>query len=240
MKRNNLFVYGTLLTLSSAFFVGINSYADTDYSDSIHAKSEAIIQFEKDDSPVDPVDPDDPNVPVNPVNPPNKNGGELMITYASNLNFGTHKKTETSFYAQGDELKNGNKITPFVSIKDSRDNTRKGWSLTAKIDGDFADSSGNILKGAELHFSNLYSGNGQTNAPEVTQGDIVLNKNDEEIAKAGVNNGVGLNSIGLGKLDTTTNTTNGVKLTVPGSIAKDTEEYKTTVTYTLTADPTNP
>ncbi|EME7220779.1 WxL domain-containing protein [Enterococcus faecium] len=233
----NLLMCGALLatTLSSG-----GSVFAADYTDATTAKTDAIIQFEKDEDPTNPVDPGDPTKPLDPNDPTNPNGGELMIVYASKLDFGTHKKTETSFNAKADEMKDGTKVTPFISVKDSRGTDRKGWSLTAKQDGAFKDSNGNELTGAELKLSNLFSGgNGQVGAPSVTGGEIVLNDTDQEIALADATSGIGVNSIGLGHLQAD-ETTDGVQLNVPNSTVKNTDQYKTTVTYTLTADPTQP
>lgn len=159
----NLLMCGALLatTLSSG-----GSVFAADYTDATTAKTDAIIQFEKDEDPTNPVDPTNPT------------GGELMINYASKLDFGTHKKTETTFHSKADEMKDGSKVTPFVSVKDSRGTDRKGWSLTAKQDDAFKDSNGNELTGAELKLSNLFSGNGQVGAPAVSGGEIVLNDAD--------------------------------------------------------------
>ena len=181
MKMKNILTCGALLatTLSSG-----GSVFAADYTDATTAKTDAIIQFDKDNDPINPVDPVDPDKPVDPVDPINPNGGELMITYASKLDFGTHKKTELTFNAMADEMKDGTKITPFVSVKDSRGTDRKGWSLTAKQDGAFKDSNGNELTGAELKYSNLFSGNGQVGSPAVTGGEIVLNDTDQEIASS--------------------------------------------------------
>ncbi|EME8125040.1 WxL domain-containing protein [Enterococcus faecium] len=236
MKMKNLLMCGALLatTLSSG-----SSVFAADYTDATTAKTDAIIQFEKDEDPTNPVDPGDPTNPVDPNDPTNPTGGELMINYASKLDFGTHKKTETSFNAKADEMKDGTKVTPFISVKDSRGTDRKGWSLTAKQDGAFKDSNGNELTGAELKLSNLFSGNGQVGAPSVTGGEIVLNDTDQEIALADATSGTGVNSIGLGNLQAD-ETTDGVQLNVPNSTIKNTDQYKTTVTYTLTADPTQP
>lgn len=234
MKIKNILLCSTVLApvLLSATIVNA-----TEYPDSSTAKTDAIIQFEKDDQPMPPVDPEDPTKPIDPLEPENPHGAELMITYASKLNFGTHKNSETSFSALGDEMRDGSYITPIVSIKDSRGTERAGWTLTAKIDGDFKDSKDNILKGAELIFSNLYSGSGQAASPNVITSTLTLSTQETVIAGAGVTNGSGQHSIGLGKLDAVTNTTNGVTLRVPNGTAINADQYKTTITYNLTADP---
>lgn len=242
MKIKNLLICGALL--APTMLGATVASADTAYDGATKATTDAMIQFEKDNDPGTPVNPSDPNQDVDPDDPndpndpgTNPNGAELMITYASDLNFGTHKNTETSFSAMGDVMADGTSMTPFVSIKDSRGFERNGWTLTAKIDGDFTDSNGQVLKGAEVTFSNLYSGNGQTNAPKVNGGSITLSTAEQAIAGADASNGVGRNSIGLGQLDTTTNTTNGVTLTIPDNSVVNADQYSTTITYNLTEDP---
>ncbi|MEC5317123.1 WxL domain-containing protein [Enterococcus casseliflavus] len=235
MKIKNLLICGALLAPTMLGATVAN--ADQQYADATHATTDAIIQFDKDTDPTNPVDPADPTIPVNPVDPTNPNGAELMITYASNLDFGTHKNSETSFSALGDEMTDGTFITPFVSIKDSRGTDRTGWTLTAKIDGDFKDSKDEVLKGAEVTYSNMYSGSGEATAPTVVTSSVTLTDQEQVIAGAGTTNGGGQHSIGLGQLDSATNTTNGVTLTVPNGTAINADQYKTTITYNLTADP---
>lgn len=211
------------------------------YTDSTHATSDASITFSADDSAPDPVDPNDPDNPVVPDEPSNNKGAELMITYASNLNFGTQSKSGTSWQAKGDTVtevssKSKKTVAPFVSTKDSRGTTRKGWALTVKQDKDFEDSKGNKLTGAQLVYSNL-SVAALTGAPVVASGAFTLGTDAHTVANAGTDQGVGAWSVGLGTLDEKSGTTNGVTLNVPATTAKNTDTYKTTVTYELTADP---
>lgn len=237
MKIKNLLICGALL--APTMFGATVANADQTYPDADKATTDAIIQFEKDDQPADPVDPDDPGETVDPVDPSNQTGGDLMITYASNLDFGIHKNTETSFSALGDEMKDGTFKAPFISVKDSRGSDRQGWSLTAKIDGEFKDSQDNVLQGAEVTYSNMYSGKGENTAPNVVTNEVALTDQETTIAGAGATNGSGQHSIGLGTLseNSAAGTTNGVTLTVPKGTTINADQYKTTITYNLTADP---
>ena len=233
MKKNSLMLIPVLMTVG-----GANMFAaETTYPNAKTAVVESVIEFTEDDGITQPVDPTDPTVPVDPIGPTNPNGAELMITYASKLDFGSQEKAGTSFHAVLDEMKDGEKITPFVSIKDARGTEREGWTLSAKIDGDFVDSKGNPLKGATVTFSNLFSGNGHEGAPNPVGSEIELDAQSKEIASASADNGIGLWSVGLGKAQSN-GTTNGVVLTVPSTTAKNTASYSTSVTYTLAADPT--
>ena len=158
MNIKNLILSATLLATAT---ISATEVSAQEYEDATTAKVNSSITFLVDDNPDNPVIPDDPNDPDNPVipddpNDPNINGGELMITYASNLNFGDQEKSGTSWNALADTVNGGTAITPFVGTKDSRGTDRKGWVLTAKQDDSFKDAEGNELSGAELTFSNLF------------------------------------------------------------------------------------
>ncbi|MDB1688381.1 WxL domain-containing protein [Enterococcus casseliflavus] len=230
------------LLLSSAILASMAGGAVTafaaDYEDATTATVQGMITFEEDNEPVNPPNPDDPDTPVDPTDPVNPNGAELMISYASKLDFGTQSKSGTSWNALGDEMSDGTLVTPFVATKDSRGVDRKGWTLTAKLDDDFKDAAGNVLNGAELSFSNLHY-TSENGAPTVHAGEIVLSKDAQEISSADATTGIGQWSVALGELDATAGTTNGVLLTVPNTTIKNTATYSTSVTYELTADPTN-
>lgn len=235
MKVKNLLLCAVLLT--SVAGSATPAFA-AEYPDSEHANTTAEIAFEKDDSTELPVDPDDPDKPIDPDEPGNGNGSELMISYASNLQFGQQKKSDSTFYAQGDKMKDGSFKTPFVSTKDSRGTERKGWSLTAALSKGFTDAENNELKGAELSLSNLYYADVE-GAPTANTGNVVLGTEAQEVASADSKTGIGSWSVGLGKLDAEKNTTNGVKLSIPQTTAKNTATYTAEVTWELTADATN-
>lgn len=233
MEIKKLLACGALLTV--ALSSGTQVFAQ-DYPDSTHAKTEGVVTFLEDNSPIEPTDPTDPEKPLEPTDPTNPNGAELMIVYASNFKFGDQEKTTTSWQAMADEMKDGSKVTPFVVTKDSRGTDRKGWSLTAELSKDFTDTKGNTLAGAELELSNMFYTDKVTGAPAVTGGAVVLNNQAQEVAKADATQGIGSWSLGLGELQSD-DTTNGVKLSVPLNSAKNTDTYTAEVTWELTADP---
>lgn len=239
MRTKNLLVSAMMV---STLVGGTATSFAAEYVDATHAKTEASISFIADNQPTNPVDPTDSTKPVIPTNPINPNGAELMITYASNLNFGEQEKSQTSWNALADTVKDSEEgeereITPFVSTKDSRGSERNGWTLTAKQDGDFKNGK-DVLKGAELHFSNLFYA-AQEGAPTATAEEIVLGSEAQEISSATAESGIGQWSVGLGKLqgEKGSQTTNGVTLTVPKTSAKSTATYSTTVTWELVVDP---
>lgn len=236
MKQTNLFLSASLLAVA---LLSAGEASAQEYEGATNAKVDSAITFLVDDNPDTPVDPSDPENPVNPDdpnNPPNPNGGELMITYASNLNFGSQDKSGKNWNALADSVNGGTKIAPFVGTKDSRGSERKGWVLTAKQDGAFKDSEGNELVGAELSLSNLFYAD-KAGAPQASTGKLTLSATAQEIAKANEEQGIGSWSIGLGQLDSN-GQTDGVTLSVPGTTAKNTAAYTTSVTWELTADPT--
>ena len=94
------------------------------------------MTFIKSDTPTPPRPPGpQPNPAPNPT--PNPNKGELMLSYASDLNFGTQIKSDTTFFAKADIDSNGVKFLPFITVEDYRGTERKGWKLTAKQDSPF-------------------------------------------------------------------------------------------------------
>lgn len=239
MKAKNLLTSAVLLTTMMGG--AVTSFA-AEYEDATHAKTDATITFTKDDGPTGPVDPGNPGIEIDPIDPskPNPNGAELMISYASDLNFGEQSKNGTSWNALADKVKAGEEIreiTPFVSTKDSRGEERKGWTLTAKQDADFKDGT-NVLKGAELHLSNLFYAE-QAGAPTATAGEVILGSDAQDISSAKADSGIGRWSVGLGELEGEegSQTTTGVTLTVPETTAKNAATYSTTVTWELVADP---
>ncbi|EKK0901670.1 WxL domain-containing protein, partial [Enterococcus faecalis] len=176
MKKKQLFAGAAVLAMLSAGGVSAatTALAQEYDEDGLSAKTNATVTFEADEDTGTIVDPDDPNGGdggVDPVDPSNPEGAELMISYASNLNFGTQSKQGTSWNALADKVyktdENGEKVeaeaTPFVATKDSRGASREGWTLTVKQDGAFKDGD-DELKGAEIVLSGLRYG-GEYGAP---------------------------------------------------------------------------
>ncbi|EKB7620666.1 WxL domain-containing protein [Enterococcus faecalis] len=265
MKKKQLFASAAVLAMLSA---GGASTATTvlaaDYGeDGLSASTEAKVTFLEDDDTGTIIDPDNPDGGdgdgdggVDPVDPTNPNGAELMISYASNLNFGVQSKQGTSWHALADkvwddkEAETTREVTPFVATKDSRGTDRKGWALTAKQDGDFKDGAGEVLKGAEISLSGLRYAELDGAPKPVAAEKIVLGTEAQDVSTAGADEGIGAWSLAFGQLDgsveqgeegaeETVKTTSGITLSVPSTSAKNTGTYSTTVTWELVADPTN-
>ncbi|EKB7620714.1 WxL domain-containing protein, partial [Enterococcus faecalis] len=125
---------------------------------------------------------------------------------------------------------------------------RKGWTLTARQESNFVGENKQILKGAELSLSNLSYAN-LVGSPVVVTNKIVLGKDEKDIAKAGMTQGVGAWSLAMGRLDgeveqgegedkVTNKTTSGITLSIPANTTIDTQTYFATITWELTTDPT--
>ena len=164
-----------------------------------------------------------------------------------------HKsKTGTSFNALADKVwadetqTETREVTPFVATKDSRGVSREGWVLTARQENEFVGENKQPLKGAELSLSNLSYAN-LVGAPTATANKIVLGQEAKEVAKAGMNQGIGAWSLAMGQLDSSveqgedkvmSKTTSGITLSLPANTVIDTQTYSTTVTWELATDPT--
>ena len=234
----------------------------TSYEDAKHAKTTSDLTFIKSETPTPPTPPgptpepepgEEPKPAPNPQ--PNPQGGELMLSYASNLNFGKQLKSDTNFFAKADKGSNGTEFLPFIGVEDNRGSERKGWKLTAKQDTPFNSTKDNKkqLNGATITFSNLFY-NDEAGAPKAASGDVVLTSDAKDLATADTTTGIGRWSLGLGKLEEgiVNHTadkdgkmtpvkglvTKGVKLSIPNTSVKESDTYTTTITYELIADPT--
>lgn len=258
MKLRYLLMSAAVLTSTAGTALApIIVNADATSTDATHVTSKGSIQFSDDKTPVNPVDPDNPDTPVVPVNPINPNGAELMITYASDINFGTQSKSAgNSWNAYADKVKAPTKedanatkdVVPFVSVKDSRGTDRKGWKLTVKQDDDFKNGNA-VLAGATLKFSGLRYADGDL-MPTAVPSTITLTKEAQNVATADATHGSGNTSLALGTLkeeteksydkegnevNTKVNKTAGINLSVPTGTVINTGTYTTSVTYELTA-----
>ena len=147
-----------IMTTGAVFATTTIANADDDnYSSAIQAKTQSDLTFIKSDTPTPPRPPGpQPNPAPNPT--PNPNRGELLLSYAPNLKFGTQVKTDTIFFAKADIDSNGIEFLPFIAVQDNRGSERKGWRLTAKLDSPFQSTkdSKKQLAGAVVTFSNLF------------------------------------------------------------------------------------
>lgn len=243
MKAFSLVTTATLVAL----MVGGTVTNAATYPSATQATTDGTIKFTKNLTPPEQIpDPEKPGETVKPEKPGNQNDGDLMITYVSDLNFGTHKEGESwEWFAKADKMTGDKYVTPFVSVKDNQGPNRNGWTLTATLDKNFISTDGNELRGAKLLYSNMSSkapegAQSPKTAPTVASGEKELTKGVAvQIASADATNGLGLHSIALGNLDKRAEdgVTNGVKLTTTNKTQPLDKEYQTSITYELIAEP---
>lgn len=221
-----------------------NSQSSTSFS------ADTKITFDDRNTPNVPVSPDDPNesvIPVNPENPEenqsvNTNTGNLTLVYAPDFYFGEVKGSKGSYLAKSAAIRqddgNVKAVVPFITTKDTRGTDRKGWILRVRMASTFVDASNNELIGAELSLDNLYYAT-KNGAPVASKNKVVLSNDEQEIARAGLDQGIGNWSLGLGALTEDKKYTNGVELTVPKNTAKNLTKYTSTIEWELVEDPTN-
>lgn len=239
MKTKKLVM--STLTLAALVGGSVTSLAAT-IDESTKGTSEASVQFEA-DTEVEIPDPGgeggegetpwepDPEKPLDPK------PGELMITYISDLNFGTQKKSDDKFYAAADKGKDGVEAVPFVATKDSRGSERKGWTLTAKLDAPLTAGTSSLDTELKL-VGNKYNSTDAA-APAAVK-EVTLSGEAQDVSTANELQGVGAWSMAMGELqgEEGNKTTTGVVLEIPKSVAKDAEvSYSTTVTWELISDP---
>lgn len=226
MKRQKV---AMLLTLVGVLFSSTQVFAAAPQP----ANSTNQIEFTTNDNPTDPVDPtdpDNPNPPVDPTNPPTGNNGPLSIDSVPNIDFGINSiETKTVTY-------NAKNETPFVQITDKR-GSGAGWDLSATIT-EFKTAQGDVLKGAELSFSNgqvkTVSSN-TSNAP-TAQDLIFANTASQPVMAAAKDDGQGTwIDVWSGTKDNNSN----VQLKVPVGSAKE-SVYTATITWTLSEGPVTP
>lgn len=219
MKKNILAT--TLLSVLAINTMSMTIYAE-EMSDS--ATSTAKITFEGNDThsnkAVNPDNPDDPIDKPDEVDPddPNNHGtgdqGPLSIDYVSNISFGTQEISQNKKAYVAANAK------PFVQITDKRG---------------VADST--ELKGAILSFAN---GDTRTTSDNISGKpdafDFTFNNHEAQpVMTAKSLNGQGTwLDVFEGEEGNNTN----VQLTVPAGSAQA-KEYTATITWTLTAGPTD-
>lgn len=234
MKKNILAT--TLLSVLAINTMSMTIYAE-EMSDS--ATSTAKITFEGNDThsnkPVNPDNPDDPIDKPDEVDPddPNNHGtgdqGPLSIDYVSNISFGTQE------ISQNKKVYVAANAKPFVQITDKR-GVAGGWSLTATA-SKFSAADSSELKGAILSFAN---GDTRTTSDNISGKpdafDFTFNNHEAQpVMTAKSLNGQGTwLDVFEGEEGNNTN----VQLTVPTGSAQA-KEYTATITWTLTAGPTD-
>lgn len=225
----------------------------------VSRNTEVQIKFIEDNSPTDPVNPidPDPDKPIKPVDPtdPNKpvdpgTSGPLSLDYASILDFGEQliSVKDQIYFAKPQYLfdKDGavdkdNPVPNYALVTDKRGG-EKGWSLSVKQNGQFKSLKNNKeLTGAEITFKNAeVISNSDSKAPSVVKNSFSLTSDGTGVAEnvMSANEGEGFGTW-IYRFGDDKTKAESIELSVPGSTAKESDVYKTSLTWTLTDTPVN-
>lgn len=249
----------TIALISTTLLIGATQAVAAPGLLPANRKTDAQVKFIEDESPTDPTNPTDPDPekPVKPVDPtdPEKpiepgTNGPLSLDYASILDFGEQliSVKDKVYYAKpqllfGEDgiVDEANPVPNYAQVTDKRGG-EKGWALSVKQNGQFkAEKSGRELTGAEITFKNAVVDSVSTSkAPSIVKSSFSLKSDGtgvaENVMSAAKGEGFGTWVYRFGN-DVTK--AESIELSVPGATAKDTDTYKTTLTWTLTDIPEN-
>lgn len=209
--------------------------------------------------PLDPEDEDTPDVDIDPE--VDGTTGPLSIVKAAHMNFGSQViSNQDRVYnmvaemqqltgTEGDE----NKV-PYVSFAQVQDlrGTNEGWDLKVRLNDFESGTQNNILTGAEITFVDSvlrYEGKNQDNAPVAHEAGLKILPNGaaRSVMFAAEEKGAGATSVVWGNQadlnaqfandDIEVVENNAIRLSVPGSTAKDAATYRSTLTWELEAAP---
>lgn len=203
--------------------------------------------------------PDGPDVEIGPE--VEGTTGPLSIVKAATMNFGTQvisnqdqvynmvAETQQLAGTEGDE----NKV-PYVSFAQVQDvrGTNAGWDLQVSLSDFTSNTQNSVLTGAEIEFVGSriqYEGTTAENAPSAHADGLKLSPTTgaQSVMTASNGQGAGASSIVWGDQadlneqfeneDIETVTNNAIRLSVPGSTAKDATTYTSTLSWELTSTP---
>ncbi|MBO0448996.1 WxL domain-containing protein [Enterococcus sp. MJM12] len=259
MKNIRFMTVAALAALSLSMAGGLVSHAA-----SVAYDSNGVVEFIPNPDPTKPVDPTnpDPTNPVEPVDPTDPDGpkpgtdGPLSIDYASSLDFGINKITNSDqvYYARAQQYKDGTAATPnYVQISDNRGNNA-GWTLKVKQNGQFkaASALNDTLTGSVVKLVSPTVASNSTAVHPTAASVIELNPDASEslVMSAKAGEGAGTYVDRWGSVETVKETdkdgtqvdaqvTKAITLSVPGSTPKDAVKYSTTLTWSLSDVPGN-
>ncbi|CUB10917.1 MULTISPECIES: WxL domain-containing protein [Bacillus] len=235
------------LLVSALSFGGASAFAEETKT----LDSNAIVKFKANENVVTPVDPEnpDPNKPVVPVDPTTPDGkpnpgtaGPLSIDFASSLDFGENviSTKDEQYFAAAQKLEGGEEKPNYVQVTDNR-GTEAGWTLSVKQNGQFKDSQNRELTGAKITFNN---GAVKTVSKSAEPSTVVSSFDLTADGTGAVQNVVGAKAgEGAGTyvyhFGDAAKKAESITLDVPGATTKYADEYKTTLTWTLSDTPAN-
>jgi hypothetical protein len=198
----------------------------------------------------------EPDVDINPEVPGTT--GPLSIVKAAYMNFGkqviSNQDQTYNMVAEMQPLRETGELVPYVSfaqVQDVRGNNA-GWNLQVSMSDFTSQTQNNTLTGAEIEFVGSrvqYEGINQENAPSSHTDGLVLRPNSAAVSvmTAEDGQGAGASSIVWGdqadlnaqfadeEIEVVEN--DMIRLSVPGSTAKDATTYESTLTWELTSTP---
>lgn len=208
-------------------------------------------------NPVDPENPDptDPVVPIDPTDPDGPNpgtNGPLSIDYASSLDFGQNKITNSdqTYYAAAQGFSGGSIAGEYrgnyVQVSDNR-GTSEGWTLSLKQEGQFTSKTAKkykVLDGTQLTFASATAESNATGVTAPTVKDFSLVPDESIVVMQAANlagDGTWVDRFGKAevmKIDGKDVQKNkAISLAVPGKTPKEATKYVTELTWTLSDVP---
>ncbi|OTO77357.1 MULTISPECIES: WxL domain-containing protein [unclassified Enterococcus] len=219
------------------------------------------------DGPITVIPPEvDPGVEINPEVPGTT--GPLSIAKAAHMNFGSqvisnqdqtyNMVAEIATLANPEE--DGPTKVPYVSFAQVQDTrgTNAGWDLQVSLSDFKSNTRNNVLTGAEIEFVDSriqYEGTNTENSPSAHTPGLTLLPNGaaRSVMTAAQGQGTGVSSVVWGNQadltaqfeaegfdpETDVVENNAIQLSIPGSTAKDSTTYTSTLTWELTSTPGN-
>lgn len=223
-------------------------------------KSGAGVEFIPNTDPTKPVDPEnpDPTKPVQPIDPLDPDGpkpgtpGPLSLDYASSLDFGQNKITNSdqTYYAAAQGFSGGEIAGEYrgnyVQVSDNR-GTSEGWTLSLKQEGQFSSESAQkykVLDGAQIAFASAIADSNVVGVTPPTVSDFSLVPDESIVVMQATENagdGTWIDHFGKAELMTVdgqeVQKNKAVSLSVPGKTPKEATKYLTELTWTLSDVP---
>ena len=202
----------------------------------------------------------DPDVEVEPEIPGTT--GPLSIVKAATMNFGSqvisNQDQTYNMVAEMANLADGSGQVPYVSFAQVQDvrGTNAGWDLQVSLSDFTSNTQNNVLTGAEIEFVDSriqYEGSNTENAPSARAAGLTLLPNEaaRSVMTAAQGQGAGASSVVWGNQadlmaqfvadgfdpETDVVENSAIRLSIPGSTAKDATTYTSTLTWELTSTP---
>ncbi|WP_301359285.1 WxL domain-containing protein [Enterococcus spodopteracolus] len=215
--------------------------------------SNTVIQanYEEELAIVSPVDPLDPETEIDPENKPQlpEDQGRLSIDFVSQFHFGTQgiSARDQTYFAQPQRLLNEDgtineteERPNYIQVSDRRSDTeRHGWQLAVTQKTQFENEVGHQLTGSQLRLTNQQLATAQDGiAPELQQTNpLALTPGVKRVLlMAQGDEGQGTWIYRFGDEETASES---VALTVPRGATPEATTYKSTLTWELSAVPSN-